>query len=289
MRPLRHIYTVLMCAYLLPHPLPAQRIAAPAPTAEECDAAVAALNAGSPTGAGWERIAQCGSAGVTALGNALWNARSSVDSVYLLALHSAASKVRHTTIFGTAREVASSTSASLDARMMSLLLLLSQHERTLGRRSSETWQTFVTVPMGASCRLAAQTEAEYLTAAALPSDYIERMAATTEPIMNSTSAPAALRDLARCVRTIIADTLPERVPTSAITLEYVCGNRFRVSNSGALWIDVNYRVQNTTETGDLVVAPHAHTEFTTEAVGRVFLYYLGQDIRERNNGGLPCS
>jgi len=62
-----------------------------------------------------------------------------------------------------------------------------------------------------------------------------------------------------------------------------------VYNTGAFWIDVTYSVQNTTETGDLVVGPGANTEFVTESSGLVSLRYMGQIIRERANGSVPCS
>lgn len=103
------------------------------------------------------------------------------------------------------------------------------------------------------------------------------------------SYPAVVKDLASCIRTMIADEYPERVPTSAITLTYVCGDKFRVNNAGAFWVDVTYSVNNATETGDLVVSPGGHTEFVTETSGLVLLTYMGQVIRERANGGVPCS
>jgi hypothetical protein len=88
---------------------------------------------------------------------------------------------------------------------------------------------------------------------------------------------------------MIASDYPERVPTSAITLTYVCGDKFRVSNSGAFWIEVSYRVQNTTETGEFSVGPQSFRDLVTENTGLVILSYMGQDIRERANAGVPCS
>ena len=212
MRPFRRFFPVAIAvALVLPNILPAQIIPGPPPTPGECSAAIVALNSGSPTGAGWERIAACGSAGATAVGHALWNARASVDTVYLKALYASASAMRHPTILGTAREVVSTASASLDARMMNLLLLASQVDPTLSPRFSESWHSFVTVPMGPPCTLRFSTDLEYRTTAALPSDYLARIAATVEPIMNGSSAPPVLRDLARCVHTIISVELPERV------------------------------------------------------------------------------
>jgi hypothetical protein len=172
---------------------------------------------------------------------------------------------------------------------MSLLLLLSQYDHMLSRPLGESWATTMSVPMGNGCRLTHMQDSFQLSAGSLPTDYLARMANTTEALLTSATAPQVAKDLAGCVRTIIAAEYPVRVPTSAITLTYVCGDKFRVSNAGAFWIDVTYRVNNTTELGDLVVGPQAFTEFTTETSGLVILSYMGQDIRERANGQVPCT
>ena len=83
--------------------LSAQIISGPPPTAAECTAMIAALNPGNPDGEVWHRVGECGASGVSALGSALWAARSSTDTLYLQSLLEAASRVKHPTIFGTSR------------------------------------------------------------------------------------------------------------------------------------------------------------------------------------------
>lgn len=273
---------------LSPAFLSAQIISGPPPTAAECTAMIGALNPGNPDGEAWHRVGECGASGVSALGSALWAARSSTDTLYLQSLLEAASRVKHPTIFGTSREIVTADSSSNDARVMGLLLLLTQYDPGYSRPLGESWATTMSVPVGSWCRLIHMTDSFQVQEGALPADYLARIASTTEAAMFGNYS-AVVKDLASCIRTTIAHEYPERVPTSAITLTYVCDNKFRVSNAGVFSIDVTYSVNNTTETGDLVVSPGGHTEFDTEMSGLVLLTYMGQVIRERANGGVPCS
>lgn len=142
---------------------------------------------------------------------------------------------------------------------------------------------------GVGCRTASISDVYQLKAGSLPRDYLARMANTTEALMRSPAASKVVKDLADCIRTFILVEYPERVPTSAITLTHVCGDTFRVDNAGDVWADVTYRVEKTTERGDLVVGPQSNTEFVTETSGRVVLSYMGKDLRRATNRGLRCT
>lgn len=281
--------TIAVSALAWPSYGTAQVVIGPAPTTAECAVMVSALNGGNnKSGTGWWRIGECGSSGISALGTALWAARSSSDTVYLKALVASASRVRHPNIFGTAREIATHASSTADARMMSLLALFSQFDPAYARRN-ESWATTMSVPMGSACRIDRWTDVFQVDAGALPADFLARMATTTETLMLGPTYPVSVRAFATCIRDTIADEYPYRIPTSAITLTYVCGDKFRVNNSGAFSAEVTYKVNNTSEEGDLVTQPGSYTEFVTETSGLVVLWYMGQPIRERANGGVPCS
>lgn len=79
-----------------------------------------------------------------------------------------------------------------------------------------------------------------------------------------------------------------------IQLYYVCGNTFKVWNYLSTQVTVSYAVENSTETGTLVLPPppsgqaRSETFFTTRTVGTVFLYRDGVHIKSYANLKRPC-
>jgi hypothetical protein len=91
--------------------------------------------------------------------------------------------------------------------------------------------------------------------------------------------------------------LPTNVGEDApINLEYVCGNRFMVSNSYRVPVSVTYRVEGTGEEGtaDLEAAPEldpamSQVMIETRARGTVQVFFQGKAVVARRNEGASCT
>jgi hypothetical protein len=81
---------------------------------------------------------------------------------------------------------------------------------------------------------------------------------------------------------------------AGIRLTYICGNKFRVRNPNAAVVPVTWDVYNKNESGNLDLPPktagqpYSETFFTTLNKGTVRLFYTGQLIQTKANGGAAC-
>ena len=73
-----------------------------------------------------------------------------------------------------------------------------------------------------------------------------------------------------------------------LTLSYVCGSKFRVSNTSNRWIDVTLSVDGTTDTANLAVGPNGTKDYTTLRLGAVTSIYNSQAIRQASNLATAC-
>lgn len=80
-----------------------------------------------------------------------------------------------------------------------------------------------------------------------------------------------------------------------LDLQYVCGNKFLVTNSTAAAVELTYRVAGTDEAGRLTVRQgtgedpgYSETELETASAGEVELYQDDRRVARRRNEALPC-
>lgn len=258
-------------------------------TPQECSAAVNALAARTPQMRGWERVAECGTQGADALRAAVLAARADTDDSYLMDLLYAASLVRTVGMLSAARTVALDRGATAVARATSLFLLLSQHGLRSGPPVGWTLSRVASFPLGVACPFSSDVHDVPGYSETISQGWLAESAATFDRISTDATEPQAFRDIAKCARVLIREQVPEHVDPALILLEYVCGDKFRVVNNAAKSVVVTYRVDGTPERGDLPVAPAGLRDFFTMRTGNVLLGYQGQAIRERANGGIPCS
>jgi hypothetical protein len=269
----------------------AQVIPAEPMTAAECQAAASTIRPTDPSGASWSRVAQCGSVGGTALANALDAARTATDSVYLRSLLSVGSRIRDPNLFAMALGIANDRAASDASRIIAMLIALQQVDNHNDLAMGLSWSQTVTDPWGTSCRqLVPEHEgARYNSETALPANAAVQLGARLDSVIFAAPPNSpAVTDVAKCVRVQMSGATPDSVDPGSITLSYVCGNTFRVTNASAKWIDVGYAVVNSNETGDLEVAPNSSRNFEVDIKGAVALTYLGQVVRQTANGGAVC-
>jgi hypothetical protein len=258
-------------------------------TAQECSRQANAIGPADRTALGWSRLADCGTTGGTALAGALTAARASADSIYLHSLLAVGSRIQDPTLLSTALTVAEDRSAGDAARIMAMLIALAQIDNHNELSFRVTWDQTVRVPWGMSCRLTSDLDAQYGSRTALPSNAASQMGVRLDGIVFATPPNShAVIDVAKCVRAALVAQTPDSVDPAQITLAYVCGNTFRVTNTSPKWIDVSYAVSHSNEKGDLEVAPNSSEDFEVDIKDTVMLIYLGQTIRQVANAGTSC-
>ena len=283
--------TILVWAVLLvPSAYAQHRLPVPPPSSAACAAFADTLASAGPASDGWQGLSACGGTGGSAIGSAVLTAAGTNDSLALLNLWQVSRDIRDAAIFNAAISTAQNSSASAEARVIAWLIALAQHEPGYDRRPTVAWGTLVMSPPPSDCGLRPDgAPVEFVSAGALPANYLTTLASATEAAYKGTTAPQPVKTIARCVRELISDMAPVRVPNSALKLTYMCGNRFRVRNTGTEWIDVSWDVYNTADRGDLSVGPGADEFFTTEVKGTTRLFYFGALVQTKANGGTVCS
>jgi hypothetical protein len=264
-------------------PLLAQR-----PTAAECGAAVAALAVPNRDMSGWERVAECGVQAGQALGTALTNARTETDGKYLSNLWTAAAAIRDPSVLNSAIALARDRSATVPARVVALVVALAQHVRGVGITG---WplDRLTTEPWGPRCAFAVTTHQLPGSQNPVPTTYVRRLAALYDEVGWAADENPVLADIARCARVVLRNDVPESVDPSRITLTYMCGTKYRVTNTAPKGATVTYRVSHTREAGDLTIPPKGSRDFYTVFIDAVRLEYNGRVIQEAENGGRECA
>lgn len=184
--------------------------------------------------------------------------------------------------------VASSSSAPRDMRLRALEVLATYADATAA-------PTF--------------TDAVIAETASLPGDPTPRHEPSTQPfngqstttiatalLAASADGDPAVRAAARRVRQHLAFAAPLAAPPQAgsLTLTYICGNRFRMRNSGDIGIRYRYDVYGTAEAKQLWVdhpaagEPYVETFFTTTRRGTVRVFVGSRLVQTKANGGSAC-
>jgi hypothetical protein len=117
----------------------------------------------------------------------------------------------------------------------------------------------------------------------------DRQSASIRSAELSFNSPnVVIRERARCVSSYISFDAPPSVDPQLITLEYVCGTKFRVRNASVKLVEVSYLGFRASAGGTVNVPAKDETLIITHCVCGIELYYEGQVIRSSLNGGTPC-
>lgn len=270
------------------------RLAAP-PSAEECHRWATALNGGVLTG--W--LAYCPELAPSAFAAAVRAARLLTDTAYLSGLAARAGDVRDLRIFDAALEVAADGRASDRARIMSLLITVSQlgSSQDVAFHSIARSALFTQVlPAEGMCGFGPASRDGVAFDNGLPDDANRRAARVIDGIRFANGTSALLRNFARCARSAVGRDIPPQVDVSQIRLDYVCGTEFRIQNHTGVWLDMSYVVKDASgATVDAAsVAPPAKggwTHFETSSrvtLGTLYLNYDGVQIAAAQATGKPC-
>lgn len=198
---------------------------------------------------------------------------------------------RDSEVFGAALELARDASAPADAQLLAWFVLTAQHSPTLHLRGigARPTEWFGRTP--GVCDWSEPTDGQYAVERPLPSDYLTRWLNLAHQVSADASRPQRVRAYARCVNDLARSLLPPPVaPVASIQLTPVCGTVFEVRNESAIEVVVRWNLSDSTESGELTLAPHSTARFDSFDPGRVQLLRLPDEtvIASATTSTTPC-
>lgn len=142
----------------------------------------------------------------------------------------------------------------------------------------------------------------WITSASLCDDLESYLAGSTLRILDHLAAVSAghtsggpVNDNAYWLLTASGEAARDFIDVPGIRLTYICGNRFRLRNPNYASIQVTYDVYRTSESSSLLLPgrtadqqPYTESFFTTTNRGTVRVFFNGQLIQTKANGGTTC-
>ena len=202
-----------------------------------------------------------------------------------------APQLKDSAVFAAARSIAASTSSSEMARVLSLLTLF----HYLDRQGPPSYQSFTSqVRSAASCAAGfASDRTRSVDYTPLPLNAASESRAVAVAIQRQSDASPALQSASYCVLEAWRKTMA--LPSNAhwpftvvrLTVDYVCGNRFRLRNAHRLPIALQWKVASL-PLRVVEIAPAGERLLDVGMVGDLTLYLDGDLILTRSNGGTSC-
>lgn len=256
------------------------------PTPVECREAAKSLVNRASDNARWQVLPDCGRSGGRVLAKGLRDARSETDLAYLERLYGAMANIRDPDVFHAALAVMQDEGASAQARSTAILIAVEQHDNAVGLPLN---LPFAEALRSGQCRLVPFTHAGYRSTTPLPATYLAQLGRTLLDVSAAPGTPDLVKIFVNCTRPVMLGAIADAVPTSAIRLAYLCGNRFRVENHSSESVNVSWKVSGTADRADLLVPSKGENTFTTEKSGPTSLYYRGKLVGTEPNGGQACA
>ena len=178
----------------------------------------------------WERIATCGASGAQALITAFGDARLMTDTIFLRDLYRASSALRSAGLLQASLQLAEDAGATVPARVTALLTVASQSQMFLAP-GDRSFGNLTRVPVGNYCLMTTPMGVDYLNDLGVTVADLQGAAVRTAVLARSASASVVVRELARCVSRYVSFDAPPPIDPDDITIDYVCGTRYRVRNS----------------------------------------------------------
>jgi len=256
-------------------------------SASECAAAADSLAAGNQSSIFWGQLPRCGPTGAAALAGAVANAAQETNTEYLGQLLAVAGYVRDPQILDAAGDLVENQAAQIAARIMGVALLAAEYNPSFGITMGATLDDLANGPI-TPCPIVVFGSGYYLQTAQLQPDSLARFADPLD-LARSVSQPAAVRDLAACLRNRLSHYVPIVVPTELIGIAYRCDNRFVIENDSRDWLNVTVTIDGTTESADLAVPPTgAPVLFSALHTGTARVFQHGVLVADADNLGIPC-
>ncbi len=231
----------------------------------------------------WSAATVCGREGGLALAAGLRAVASLRDTVALQRAEAALRRIKDAEVLSAAAAVATSASASYEARAVALRTLAVQHRADV---------SFV-VPLfldesSRRCRTFSVVRETIAEGNALPSDYVQRIFDAANEVVVEIAAPSELRLLAQCVRGVVQSALPRVPEPGTITVTHVCGQQFRVANNNSFGVVLRYELLGTDVTGSVGVGPSSVRRINVELLATLRVFSDGVTIATVEPSGTPC-
>jgi hypothetical protein len=201
-----------------------------------------------------------------------------------------------TALLRTALELAADASAGLPARVLSLRLTLAY----LGVNWFVGYNDITSAVEGTFCMTGPAGPGIPTLRSNLPADAPERIRQQAMLLERDVAQPAAVRSAANCVMNAwrsskgLSPQLLVPDVRSALSLEYVCGNQFRIKSTVPHEVVAEYEVQGTAGRKTLHLARRKSGQSFGETVldldtsGELRLLFDGDVIHTKANGGTTC-
>jgi hypothetical protein len=214
--------------------------------------------------------------------------RSRGYSVQMRALYSYGIQVRDPLVLGAATRLADDGGATLEARMLGLLVILGQHNNSLIMGPPGAFQDLVTgaaFELGTCPRIRIASTRTYMVDNPLPVDYAAEAASLVDRLSHS-PGPSAIRLMSACMRRLIH--VPPHVDRSKIRLSYLCDNLFRVYNDGSAPADLRFEVSGAIETHTTTVPARSSSLLEVDTSGELRLFLDSTLVASAANGKRSC-
>jgi hypothetical protein len=265
------------------------------PTSAQCQSWTADLVAGGQAAMDvvtYGNVAGCTDAAPGALSTAIRAARASRDTAYLGALASVAGQVRDPALFGAALEVIGDGRASDESRVMGLLVIGSSLGASQYLPGYTRPQLFTQALPGTGVCGFAAGESGPVIDNPLPADAERQAARAIDAIRFGSGQSALVQNLARCARSSVGPDVPPQVDVSAIRVDYVCDNDFRVQNHTGTELTLRFATiaadGSSGAEDEVVPAIGGWTRVSAPVSGTLQVSYDGQLVATVVNDGRRC-
>ncbi len=223
--------------------------------------------------------------------------RGVTDTIELNHLTAPAAVLRDARIFDAGLTVAGDPGATPQARVYAFRTLIAQLNPTRQLRYSDLAGSMTS----ASCiGQSGSPHDVFFLGTPLPGDAETRVRTLARAVAADSTQPNPVRHAAACaalyqlVSKTPSQAYAEVVSNVDISLEYVCGNQFRLRNPFDEPVLLTYEVEGTQENGTLSLparsagTPYSEITFVTTNSGVVKLFESGELVQSETNGGLSC-
>jgi len=259
----------------------------------DCRTAAETVVTGEPEGRTWSaliKIRECRAEGGTAIAAAIREHRASRDTAMLSRLGDAAQLLRDGEMFVAALDVLDDAGASPEARISAARTLI------LGLRPHA--QITAAQLTGGNCY--GSLPAPHATAARggnpMPPDFAARARTVSLRVVGDSTVTGPLRVAARCLS--IHDAAPFSEPVDAPgyiivsqrpSIEYLCGNRFRIRNPYPVETDLRYQAEGGGGRGRLMLSARRTRVVSIRGARVRLIDQNGELMSTATNEGRACS
>jgi hypothetical protein len=236
-------------------------------------------------GLAWDLLRGCGATGSAAVAAALQSAAiyTESDSARVVEFFTTFRGHRSADLFAALTAVVKNSSASGPVRSEAISALGALYRPHVYFHKSNY---LMTNPAPSSCARGYEMGDDSGDQSSLPVDILNQALTAMRLAEADGAASQSVRGAARCWRISLEQDVPPI--GSKILLTYICGNRFRVRNTNTAPAKVSTDVYGTTEKHAMIVYPGYDYFFGNLKKGTVRLFFKGQLVQTKANGGTTC-